>query len=138
MNKQPNNYTGPEQPRIDEARADFWYGSSRYPVHESQLAELKAAVEPHFKAAQAAVEKLMSKWSGGFTLKTDMATLDFMGDGWNVGFGVGNPQRFVEVALREAATDDEPKCPGCGEAIGFCKSLPACYEAALGSPNEYK
>lgn len=108
-NTKPSNYTGPAYPPVDEVRGDFWYGASRYPLHDSQLAELRAAIEPGLQELGAKVEKLMSKWSGGFTLTADMMTFDLIGDGWNVGFGRGNPQRFVEVAMREAASDEEVK-----------------------------
>lgn len=110
MNKQPFNQPNPAAPRatnIDEVRGDFWYGPSRYPLHDSQLAELRTAIEAQLAVMQVTVENLMSKWSGGFTLRSEMVTLDFIGDGWNVGFGKGNPQRFVDVALMEAASDTE-------------------------------
>lgn len=41
----------------------------------------------------------------------------------------------MEINL-EGFTED--RCPGCGEAMGFCKSLAACYEAAYGDKESYR
>lgn len=44
------------------------------------------------------------------------------------------PQEVKIPGWDTVDTEPESRCPGCNEALGFCKSLPACYEAAYGSP----
>lgn len=81
-------------------RAAFYYGTSRYPVEDSNLPEAE-----DLELMADVVRQEMSRLSGGFNLPLDYFTFTVGGDGWMVEFS-HNVEGEIQMHILDGIAED--------------------------------